>query len=627
MYWPSPGNDPWYWNNPAENDVRRSYYGVNGIPWGFVDGTTTNLDPEPLTANILTRAELTCPYELDVSANIANEEVTVEVLATGPPTEGNYYLRIAVLENEYTSSENYPNGETYVHSAMLDMVPNSLGTPVDLNFGESMEVTYNFDTDRLLMHPSLDLKIVAFIQNDDTKEVFQAAYFIGEMEVAAQTSAALLETSGTANLTGSVTNDYTASSTLDFEITGEIPAGWNVTANSDDGPVTVNGSAIQINIDAEGTFNFDITVDPQGSDGELELSAIASSATNSNFFETTEFHVRTKDMDILVVDDDAGRDYETYAIDAFDAIGSGLDIAALRIQSGDLNANDLNGIQAVIWNVGVSDNTITEGDIEALSSYLDDGGYLYLNGVDIAYDLADPTSPNYSENTLAFFNDYLHADYVQRNFEERTVNGVPEDEITGDISTMKCFAGSGANNLGLSTGKWPDEINPLGPNSDPIFTFKNTTDNYAAVKAVHSANSKVVFTTFGFETIGKESDRNEFMFNIANWFLSLTDIDDIAGAVPSKFSLHQNYPNPFNPNTTIRYEIPGSSQTTLTSLVVYNQLGQKVKTLISESQGPGSYEINWDGSNDGDRSVSSGIYFYKLNHGEFRSSRKMLLIR
>jgi hypothetical protein len=93
---------------------------------------------------------------------------------------------------------------------------------------------------------------------------------------------------------------------------------------------------------------------------------------------------------------------------------------------------------------------------------------------------------------------------------------------------------------------------------------------------------------------------------------------------PVEFALAQNYPNPFNPNTIIKYQIPKSGQVELT---IYNSLGQKVQTLISEQKTAGVYEVSWDGRNDAGKLVGSGVYFYRLKSADRQIFRKMILLR
>ena len=100
---------------------------------------------------------------------------------------------------------------------------------------------------------------------------------------------------------------------------------------------------------------------------------------------------------------------------------------------------------------------------------------------------------------------------------------------------------------------------------------------------------------------------------------------DFEDSIPlRRFELAQNYPNPFNPETTIRYQLPQSSDVQLT---IYNTLGQAVRTLVNAQQPAGIYQVEWDGNNAQGMPVSSGIYIYQLTAGSFKEVRKMLLVR
>jgi hypothetical protein len=89
--------------------------------------------------------------------------------------------------------------------------------------------------------------------------------------------------------------------------------------------------------------------------------------------------------------------------------------------------------------------------------------------------------------------------------------------------------------------------------------------------------------------------------------------------VPAEFVLEQNYPNPFNPATRIPFAVRGSG---FVSLKVYDVLGREVRTLVNENLPPGSYEVTFDAEG-----LASGVYIYRLTAGEFRASRRMMLVR
>ena len=101
---------------------------------------------------------------------------------------------------------------------------------------------------------------------------------------------------------------------------------------------------------------------------------------------------------------------------------------------------------------------------------------------------------------------------------------------------------------------------------------------------------------------------------------SPTDVEsEISETIPTEFALRQNYPNPFNPSTKISWQSPVSGYQTLK---VYDVLGNEVATLVDEYKPAGSYEIDFNASN-----LTSGVYFYKLQVGEFVSTKKMTLIK
>jgi hypothetical protein len=91
------------------------------------------------------------------------------------------------------------------------------------------------------------------------------------------------------------------------------------------------------------------------------------------------------------------------------------------------------------------------------------------------------------------------------------------------------------------------------------------------------------------------------------------------GVVPTEFALRQNYPNPFNPSTTIRFELPKTSHVSLT---VYDVLGREVVMLVQDEKDAGVHEVRFDGSN-----LASGVYFYRLQAGDFVRTNKLVILR
>jgi hypothetical protein len=126
--------------------------------------------------------------------------------------------------------------------------------------------------------------------------------------------------------------------------------------------------------------------------------------------------------------------------------------------------------------------------------------------------------------------------------------------------------------------------------------------------------------------------RDQCRLTLSSYFLahpgfsrsSANEESETTADAPKNFALEQNYPNPFNPTTTIRYQLPEQGEV---KLVVYNMLGQVVKTLVQTTQSAGTYIARWDGTNEVGISVAGGVYFYQLKAGDFVVSKKMLLLR
>ena len=93
---------------------------------------------------------------------------------------------------------------------------------------------------------------------------------------------------------------------------------------------------------------------------------------------------------------------------------------------------------------------------------------------------------------------------------------------------------------------------------------------------------------------------------------------------PETFKLSQNYPNPFNPVTSLRYDLPEDG---LVNITVYDMMGRIVKTLVNSSQTAGYKSVQWNATNNRNEPISAGLYLYTIQAGEFRQTKKMVLLK
>jgi hypothetical protein len=100
----------------------------------------------------------------------------------------------------------------------------------------------------------------------------------------------------------------------------------------------------------------------------------------------------------------------------------------------------------------------------------------------------------------------------------------------------------------------------------------------------------------------------------------VTTVNTVNSFVPTEFKLGQNYPNPFNPSTTINFSIPKASEV---SIKVYDAVGKEVATLVNEFMQPGNFSTDFTASSG----LTSGVYFYTIQAGDFRNTKKLMLLK
>lgn len=148
--------------------------------------------------------------------------------------------------------------------------------------------------------------------------------------------------------------------------------------------------------------------------------------------------------------------------------------------------------------------------------------------------------------------------------------------------------------------------------------YVNTTTHFEGVEDENRMHQLKANSTaaFGYRELNDPYRRTLYVYSTGDVGTANSEMDS---EVSASFGLHQNYPNPFNPTTSIQFSIPSSAEVNLT---VYNLLGQKVATLVSEKLTAGSHTINFDASQ-----LSSGVYLYRLSSGNQIMTKKMTLIK
>ena len=626
-WWPGAG-DPMYLLNLADNTARTNYYGCNYVPWIDVNGTHISETQGALTSAVTNGNAQFAPFNIVISQGvISNNLIEIGVKIIRDPTDvttfGNVKLRVALTEKTVAfPSPPGGNGESVFYSICRKMMPDAVGSTFTIPApGDSTMISVQYvPTAAFLQSVIMDsLRVVAFIQDDNTGQIFQS-----NMRDVNQNYMATMSTqdeyffgasSGTAAYTAYVKNIGLFPDTYNINLGFDGPVGWSPSFTTINGTFNL-GETDTVTLSPGDSTAIQVNVSANSIDGYGKTTA--QFLSNQGSYGSAEFKYTTFGLNVLVVDDDGGEDYEEYIENELITLSSEYGIIPSDFILA--SADSITTFGSIIWNTAITEPGISTDEINVIKTFLDNGGSLYLNGVDIAYQLADPTSPYYSTETLDFFTNYLHANYVLREHSATITQGIAGDPITDGLGMMTLVGGTGANTINHSAGHYANQISAQGMYNANILSFWLKPEEHPGIRVFHGVSGKLIFTTFGFETIAQADRRALFAERVIDWLdIPVSVEENQSETLPSAFDMYQNYPNPFNPATVIKYQV---SNTAHVSIKVYDLIGREVAVLIDEVKEPGVYEVNFESKN-----LASGIYFYKMIAGDFTSVKKMNLLK
>lgn len=358
----------------------------------------------------------------------------------------------------------------------------------------------------------------------------------------------------------------------------------------------------------------DIDINPVTDVGQADVIITVVSMGNQTLGDIKEFTAVSAGLDILLVDadsDETSLDYYQTAL-----AGSGKTYANWnRSLHGALATSECEGFDTVIWAAGNTSPGLVDEDRTNLVNFLQLGGKAIFSGQNLAYDVADPGSPNYSPGGTTYLQTILGVGYASNN-----TGGTGLDGTIGDIvSQGKTFVLGGGNGHNMNTS--PDGLTALG-NGSVSLTYSPGGET-AAVKSTYGLG-RTYFMGFGLENISTTEGRADLMVSILAWLDGATPAFDmvsplLAGSVYSA-------PNPFNPQTSIIFEVGGVVPSNA-EIVIFDVRGHIVRNLFSGELAPGFQNMVWNGRNDQGQTLSTGLYLAQVKVGHESEVVKMTLAK
>jgi len=616
MNWPAPGDDPWYADNPADENGRRGYYAVNGVPTIYLDGAVCNARTrQTIAAAINQRYRVDAPASLAITARISGGTLnaTVTVRAESAITSRLY---VAVVEQQYHFvPRNFPNWQEH-YGAMIKMLPNSGGSVANLGAGQSNDFDLQVSMDGVGWH-DLDienLEVVAWLQ-EANKNVLQTESF----ELGTDTpNISILDwtLSDVAEGNGDGRAEPGETAHLDFTIENApnyLPADL-VTIE-----VTTNDQSIEM---VDGMFRLEGL--NNGDRANTLDDPIRFRVADDFVPHPVTFFVSVQAQPgEVVVNDELSFMVgwpEFLLIDASNNGPAGASMTSLfgfgaipwcdrwdRAELGVVPEELLPHYDAIIWHSYNNTDAINEYEAELLVSYLEHGGHLILAGSHITDAIyAHPLLRRYMG--IQIDNAETGENYVTGMTDNSTFNG------------CRVFLGGGGFEM---------------PNGKPSFTALNGATgvlhygdgaNNVGLAGVErlTRTYATLALAFPIECVNgaaRTETRVNFVNRLAQWVNSHPVSVGAEPVAPLSFVMNPAYPNPFNPGTVLSFTLPA---TQLASLQVFDVAGRNVATLLNGTVAAGVHSVTFDASDFG---LGAGIYYARLETAGKVESTKLLYLK
>lgn len=608
-----PGFDPMYEDNPSESTTRVQYYSVSGVPDMLTDGGDSKSPASVTQAEIDAIVSETSPISISVEEERTGTEgtVNVSVKTHEEVPNGNWRIRVAVIEKDkiYASAPG-SNGEREFPNIFRKMLTSMSGESFEAApIGETTDFSYSYDVQEAWN--SEQLYVVAFVQNESTKEVLNSgssidipvSYTRGQFEF---TNIKQVNAGETASFPGSMQTLFKSSQTLLFSLESDAPEDWSASMLIGEFDLPIDYAQLPYEGGVMSNLGINVVPGETKALARYELTVTLEDAPLVYPMKLV-YYVNNGVKDVIV-DNAADPEWGHLFNDglAF-AESEGYGRISKQAFVDGVSFQALNGIENVYYNVGWTFPSLTDQFLFMLMNRMDAGVNLLIMGQDIGWEVEGDNTPYSTPLARSFYRNYLHAEFLDDGNGSNTVlTAVSEDEVFGNLintSIIDYYDGS----------FYPDQIMP-DPSSEyatPIMTYNNS-PRIAAIKA-NTGVYKLVYVGVGLEMMGTEDSRNLFMKATHDWFHDMTTDIEFDEAI-ANIGMAQNRPNPSNHTTQI--ELANLSHDVVFTLT--DVAGRKV---MEQAVLAGTKQIELNTAH-----LQEGIYVYQLKADNAVLATKKLVV-
>lgn len=528
-----PGKDPMYTVNASENDTRTKYYDITGVPDVVMLGDKNSVpsayavwqaaidklvaDGSPLSVAL---EETEADGKRTVSITVTNVSATEVPAAT---------LRVAVIEKEirYTTPPG-SNGEKVFPDVFRKMLPNTTGDVVPaLAAGESKTFAYTYDLDA--SWNAEEIYPIAFVQDDATKIVLNSASSRDARgSILVQKNVQSLQPNIAGDFTITVKNEQKSEQRFTLNLKALAPDTWQTA-------ILINGSpyeaGTEFTVDALGMQNLTLQVTPSAASavGMYTLELLSASDPKSNM-SLQSVYVISNVSNLLINNETKWENKYITSLGEASVENYATTSADIFTQAAQNSA--LTGVRNLYYNVGWTFPSLTDARVAALQQFIDNGGNLFIAGQDIGWDQSDAKEAHGTEQTRAFYRDYMQAQFLDDgNGLNSALSANTNDEVFGTTS-LTALTDAYSGNF------YPDVISPLG-SARPIFYYNQDNAKIAGVRTT-KGTAKIVYLGIGLESIVNDESKDAIIKSAYDWFEGRITTEVFDNALRQAFA----YPNP-----------------------------------------------------------------------------------